>query len=65
MYDAGGLQFPRVDRVDLHLLVGDVGHGIDRKMRERPHAQRDEAEAQQHDYPAVLNGKVENALDHD
>ncbi len=51
--------------IDLHLLVGDVGHCIDRKTRERPSAQCDEAETQHDNNPAMLNGKIENALDHD
>ena len=52
-------------RVDLYLLVGDVRNSIDWKMRERPCSEDDKAEAQQQHKPAVPDGQVENAIDHD
>ena len=32
--------------VDLHLVVGDVGHRVDRQLRERPHAETPPRQAQ-------------------
>ena len=39
-------------RVDLHLVVGDVRHGVDRQARQRPRAERHAASAASTDEPA-------------
>jgi hypothetical protein len=54
----------RGDGVDLDLVVGDVRHGIDRQLVERPDAKRAGNRGQQHDEPAVTDRKVEDFLDH-
>ena len=54
----------RCDGIDLHLVVGDVRHGIDWQLIERPDAKSAGDGGQQHDEPAVTDRKVEDFLDH-
>ncbi len=51
-------------RVDLHLAIGDVGHGVDRQVAEGNHAERGDGRDQRHDRGAMANGKPENAFEH-
>ena len=46
--------------VDLHLHVGDVGHGIDRQACEVPGAEGREAEHHKNDQPALLDREGED-----
>jgi hypothetical protein len=43
--------------VDLHLDVGDVGHGVDGQLLVAEDAQRGHAEHGQQHQPALLDGK--------
>ena len=52
------------DGVDLHLVVGDVGHRVDRKPLERVHAQRPDHHGQQQHKPAVLDGEMKDGFKH-
>ena len=54
----------RCDGVDLHLVVGDIRHGIDRQLVERPDTERAGNRGQQHDEPAITDRQVEDFLDH-
>ena len=50
-------------RVDLHLLVGDVGHRVDRQAGEVPHAERRHQPGQRDDEPALPDREREHALE--
>ena len=54
----------RRDGVDLHLVVGDVGHGVDRQPRQRTGAERGRDGAERDDEPAAADGEIDDALDH-
>ena len=53
------------DRVDLHLIVGDVRHRIDRQLGQGPHAEGRSGEGKEDHEPALVDRERENALDHD
>ena len=53
------------DRIDLHLNIGDVGHGVDRQLGHRPAAEGGSGKGEQHHKPALVNRKGKNARDHD
>ena len=52
------------DRVDLHLLVGDVGNGIDRQLQKLCHAVGRDNQRGDHDRPTKADCRVKNASDH-
>ena len=52
-------------RVDLHLVVGDVGHGVDRQPRERARRRRGRERASSSTTtPAVVDREAEDAFEH-
>ena len=55
---------PRSVGIDLHLDVGDVRHGIDRKAREVPDAEGAHHEHADHDQPALMDGERKKLVDH-
>src|SRR5690606_26986113 len=50
--------------VHLHLVVGDVGNGVDRKAREPPATDDRGDERYEQDEPATLDGECDDAVDH-
>ncbi len=51
--------------VDLHLLVGDVRHGINGQALQGIPAQTSRRGGQEHHQQAVLNGKADDAFEHE
>src|SRR3546814_19238032 len=54
----------RVNRIDLNLLVGDVGDGVDRQLGELPDSETRDDEEEEEDRPACLDGKSYQSCDH-
>src|SRR3546814_12089498 len=54
----------RVDRIDLHLLVGDVRYCVDRQLGELPDAKAGDDEEEEEDCPALADGKCDQTCDH-
>ena len=52
------------NRVDLHLVVGDIRDRVDRQFGHRPGAEGGGRKGEQHDKPALMNGKGKNARNH-
>ena len=48
----------------LHLVVGDVGHGVDRQLGDVVGAKADEAEDQKPDDELLLDGECDDAVQH-
>src|SRR3546814_3588698 len=51
--------------VHLHLIVGDVGNGVDWQARKRPASDSRSDERHEQDEPATLDGKCDDAVYHD
>ena len=54
----------RSDDVDLHLVVGDVGNGVDRELAQRADAEQSRGDREKQDKPALLDGEGDDATDH-
>src|SRR6185295_14951121 len=54
----------REQRVDLDLVVRDVGHGVDRQPAQRRDADRRRHEREHEDEPSVLDRETENGFEH-
>src|SRR3546814_1999614 len=54
----------RVDRIDLHLLVGDVRYCVDRQLGELPDAKAGDDEEEEEDCPALADGKCDQTCVH-
>src|SRR3954447_22499723 len=50
--------------VDLHLNIGDVRHGIDRELLVVEDAQGADAQRAEHHEPAMLDGEVNEFINH-
>ncbi len=51
--------------IDLHLHVGDVGHGIDRQAQIVEDAERDERCDADEDQPPLRDGHLDDSVQHD
>ena len=54
----------RGDDVDLHLVVGDVGNGVDRQLAQRADPEQCRGDGEKQDEPALLDGEGDDASDH-